>query len=189
MKWLTRHFIRFYDYLFHYWEKPSTERYTGLILLWIYILSLIAVELKRQGLFPAWLPQPPEHHYYSIQLAFTLILGLEVISLIFIIPSSLAKSLGKQMEILTLILLRNSFKELSILPEPINVELANIDPVFNIAISASGALCVFLCLGIYRNIYPKGSLMPDPLLVEKFVFAKKIAFFLFNAHFYRDWHL
>ena len=97
------------DWLHHFWERPSTQRRIALFLLWFYLAALAGVELKRLGLYPLWLPQPPESHFYAIHLAFTLILAMEVMSLIFVIPSSLSQSMGKQFEILTWILLRNAF--------------------------------------------------------------------------------
>lgn len=177
MNGIARSFSRFYDILARGWEKRTTERFIGLLLLWVYLLALASVELNRWHLYPAWLPSPPPSHYYSVQLAFTLILGLELIELIFAIPSSLAKSMGKQMEILTLILLRNAFKELSILPEPVTVSLANIDPVFNIAVCASGALIVFACRGYYRKIQLPQPLLASNAALEHFVFIKKILSF------------
>lgn len=174
MKTLARGFSKFYDTLASGWEKQATERFIGLLLLWVYLLALASVELNRWGLYPGWLPPPPPSHYYSVQLAFTLILGLELIELIFAIPASLARSIGKQMEILTLILLRNAFKELSILPEPVNVSLTNIDPVFNIAVSASGALFVFACRGYYRKLQNRQSFPDAAAQNGQFIFRKKI---------------
>lgn len=89
---------RLYDRLHHFWEGALTQRRLALYLLWIYLLILAAVELQRQGVFPAWLPQPPHSHFWAIELAFTLILGMEVLSLIFVLPASLSRSMGKQLE-------------------------------------------------------------------------------------------
>lgn len=165
----------FFDLLHGFWEKESTERRIGFALLWIYLLALGAVELKRLGLFPAWLPQPPGSHFYSIQLAFTLILALEVISLIFVLPASLSKSMGKQLEILTLILLRNAFKELSIMPEPIDISMDNLHQLFDIAVSGTGALVVFLCLGSYRYLVQRQRLfLRDQLMLTRYVRCKKL---------------
>lgn len=163
-----------FDSLHHFWEKASTERSFGMVLLWIYLLALLAVELKRMGFYPTWLPQPPNSHYYSIQLAFTLILGLEVISLIFIIPSSLSRSIGKQLEILTLILLRNAFKELSVLPEPVSVDMENLKHVINIAVSGTGALCVFVCLGYYRRLIRPQYFRRSKEMLTSYVRSKKL---------------
>lgn len=165
----------FFDILHKFWESEKTERRIGFALLWLYLLALASVELKRIGLFPEGLPQPPSSHYYSIQLAFTLILALEVISLIFVLPSSLSKSMGKQLEILTLILLRNAFKELAIMPEPVYVDMDNLRQLIDIAVSGSGALVVFLCLGFYRHMVGKQQLfLRDQNMLKRYVLCKKL---------------
>lgn len=163
-----------FDMLNRFWENSRTERAIGFILLWFYLLTLLAVEAKRLGYFPVWLPQPPSSHYFAIQLAFSLILGLEVISLIFILPASLSRSMSKQLEILTLILLRNAFKELSILPEPIAVDMNNLKEILDIAVSGMGALIVFFCLGIYRRIMQRQNFARTPEMLQKYVANKKI---------------
>lgn len=166
---------KLFDCLHHFWENEKTERRIGFALLWIYLAALAGVELKRIGLFPDWLPMPPSSHYYSIQLAFTLILGLEVVGLIFILPASLSKSMGKQLEILTLILLRNAFKELAIMPEPISVDMDSIAQLLDIAVSGAGALAVFICLGFYRRMVSRQPvLLRDEDLLDRYVLCKKM---------------
>lgn len=168
-------FGEIFDVLNRSWENEKTERRIGFLLLWLYLLALASVELKRIGLFPEWLPQPPTSHYYSIQLAFTLILALEVISLIFVLPASLSRSMGKQLEILTLILLRNAFKELAIMPEPIFIDMGNLGQLIDIAVSGLGALAVFLCLGFYRILVVHTRLfMRDSALLARYVLWKKL---------------
>ena len=169
-----RYFGIIFDFFQRIWDRPATERGTGLLILWIFIFALVGVEMKRLDIFPAWLPQPPTTHYFSIQLAFTLILALEVLSLIFIIPESLSKSIGKQLEILTLILLRNAFKELSVLPEPVTVAMRDIMQIVDIGASGVGALCVFICLGFYRSIAHSHIFMHDKSRIESYVLVKKL---------------
>lgn len=165
----------FFDILHHFWENETTERRMGFALLWIYLLALASVELQRVGFYPEWLPKPPASHYYSIQLAFTLILAMEVISLIFILPASLSKSMGKQLEILTLILLRNAFKELAVMPEPVYIDMENLGQLIDIAISGTGALIVFLCLGFYRYLVSKQKLfLRDQNMLTRYVLCKKL---------------
>lgn len=164
-----------FDIMHHFWENERTERRIGFALLWLYLIALGSVELQRAGLFPDWLPPPPQSHYYSIQLAFTLILAMEVISLIFILPASLSKSMGKQLEILTLILLRNAFKELSIMPEPVYIDMDNLGQLIDIAVSGSGALAVFLCLGFYRYLVAHQRLfLKDQNMLQRYVLCKKL---------------
>lgn len=163
-----------FDLLHRFWENEKTERRIGFALLWIYLLTLASVELERLGLFPEWLPTPPAGHYYSIQLAFTLILSLEVIGLIFVLPASLSEGMGKQLEILTLILLRNAFKELAILPEPIVIDMNNLGQLLDIAVSGSGALIVFVCLGFYRRIARRQNrILDDHALLRRYMLCKK----------------
>lgn len=163
-----------FDWLHHAWEKPCNQRRVASILFWIYLAVLAGVEVKRLGYFPIWLPQPPSSHFFSIHIAFTLILGMELLSLIFIIPSSLSKSMGKQFEILTLILLRNAFKELANLPEPVHIGLDNIMCVAHIGASAAGALAVFVCLGFYRKIARRQRFIESPEMRMRYVLSKKI---------------
>ena len=108
-----------FDWVQHSWERAATQRRVAFFILWVYLLALLGVELNRHGILPPWLATvSPRNHFYAIHLAFTLILVLEVMGLILVIPSSLSQSMGKQFEILTLILLRNAFKELAHLPPP-----------------------------------------------------------------------
>lgn len=173
-----------FDHLHHFWGRDRTQRRVALIIFWVYLFALLGVELNRQGLLPPELVAiTPLSHFAAIHLAFTLILGMEVMSLIFIIPSSLSQSMGKQFEILALILLRNAFKELSLLPEPVTV-INNMMPVFYIAVSGAGALCVYMCLGLYRKIARKQPFIKTPSLRMRYVMSKKLlALALFTVFF------
>ncbi|SDF44091.1 hypothetical protein [Desulfovibrio legallii] len=164
-----------FDWLHVAWEHAATQRRVAFCILWVYLLALLGVELRRQGLLPPWLAaMTPASHFYAIHLAFTLILVLEVMGLILVIPSSLSQSMGKQFEILTLILLRNAFKELAHLPEPVSV-VNGMQPVYNIAVSGAGALCVYLCLGLYRRMARRHPhFIQTPQLRMGYVLSKKL---------------
>ena len=183
-----------FDWLQHSWGRATTQRRVALLILWVYLLALLGVELNRQGMLPAWLATvTPISHFYAIHLAFTLILVLEVMSLIFIIPSSLSQSMGKQFEILTLILLRNAFKELAHLPEPVSVA-GDMAPVLYIAVSGTGALLVYLCLGLYkRTARRRMHFIQSPDMRMRYVMSKKLLalalFVIFMATALRDFFL
>ena len=165
---------RLYDRLYRLWEGAATQRRLALCLLWIYLITLVAVELERQGLFPAWLPRPPHSHFWSIEFAFTLILGMELLSLIFVLPASLSRTMGKQFEILTLILLRNAFKELPKFGEPVEIDLGNLFQIGEIAASAGAALCVFLCLGVYRHLQQQRHFIHNDVQRQRYIMSKKL---------------
>ncbi|MDR2055248.1 MAG: hypothetical protein LBQ10_05200 [Desulfovibrio sp.] len=163
-----------FDWLHQTWERPGTQRRVALLIFWVYVCALIGIELNRQNLLPPQLAVlTPLSHFAAIHLAFTLILGLEVMGLILSISSSISRSIGKQFEILTLILLRNAFKELSTLPEPVSV-VNNLQPILHIGISGLGALCVFACLCAYMRLFRPQRFIHKPEMRMRYVMSKKL---------------
>ncbi|HBI14214.1 MAG TPA: hypothetical protein DDY20_01630 [Desulfobulbaceae bacterium] len=141
-----------FDPLHYYWEHEQIHRKISILLVLLFLGSLLVIELKRQGLLPAVLAGPiPNNHFYAIQTAFTVVLILEVVSLIFTLPCSFSRSVGKQFEILSLILMRNAFKELSYLPEPITFT-GNEQAISRILSDGFGALILFALLGVYYRV-------------------------------------
>jgi hypothetical protein len=141
-----------YEPMLRFWENPRTERAISAALVVIFLAALAGIELKRLGYLPPQLAAiTPDHHFYAVSVAFTLVLIMEVIGLIFILPCSFSKAVGKQFEILSLILLRNSFKELVNLPEPIHLT-ADWTPILHIVVNGVGALAIFGLLGVYDRL-------------------------------------
>ncbi len=163
-----------FDPLHSLLERDSTHRRLTLLLVFTFLLALAGIELKRRGLMPAPLDAvTPSNHFYAVELAFTLLLAMEVISLIFVLPCSVSKAVGKQFEILALILLRSSFKELVHFPEPVDLT-GRMDSLWNIAADGTGALCIFVILAFfYRVQRHRGELM-GPQDRYAFVAAKKV---------------
>ncbi|WP_419778269.1 hypothetical protein [Maridesulfovibrio sp.] len=162
-----------FDPLHAFWKNERTERAVAGLLIACFLAALLGIELGRQG----WLPEAiaaktPTSHYAAVGIAFTLVLVLEVISFIFVLPCSLSKSVGKQLEILCLILIRNSFKELVDFPEPITFT-GNMTPIYQILSDGAGAFVVFVLLGIYYHIQkPLPTLKPS--FKFRYVASKKL---------------
>lgn len=175
MDFIFERFTYIFDPLHHFWERERMHRRFALGLIVVFLGALVGIELNRQGLLPASLAaHTPTNHFHAVNLAFTLVLILEVVSLIFTLPCSFSKSVGKQFEILSLILLRDAFKELSYFTEPITVVGTELTPVFHILGYGFGALVVFALLGVYYRIQPEkkqGMGLPHDLF--RFVAAKK----------------
>jgi len=165
-----------FDPLHYYWEHERIHRKISVMLVLLFIGSLLVIELKRQNLLPASMAGSiPANHFFAIQAAFTVVLILEVISLIFTIPCSFSKSVGKQFEILSLILLRNAFKELSYLPEPITFT-GHEEAILRIVTDGFGALLIFALLGFYYRIQEQlqhQDLKGKPGDLFSFIAAKK----------------
>jgi len=164
-----------FDPLHHFWEKDSTQRAVAGVLIATFILAIIGIEMRRQGLTTGgWAELIPTTHYGAINLAFTLVLILEVISLIFTIPCSISKAVGKQFEILALILLRSAFKALGDFPEPITIT-GHEQELWIILTDGGGAVAIFALLGVYTLLRGKldETIRGGPILF-RFVAAKKI---------------
>lgn len=163
-----------FDPLHQFWERERTQRAVAAVLIVVFLLSIGAIELKRQGMFPQALDHiPTTSHFFAVNVAFSLVLILEVISLIFTVPCSISKSVGKQFEILALIMLRNSFKKLIELPEPINVS-GHMDTLIGIGVDGGGALLIFALLGVYRLLIRKDSGLKRGEVLFRYVAAKKM---------------
>lgn len=144
-----------FDPLHHLWEHERLAKKISVGLVLVFLAGLLCIELQRLGLLPASLAAMiPRSHFSAIQMAFTVVLILEVISLIFTLPCSFSRSVGKQFELLALILLRNAFKELSEFPEPIAFA-GNEEAILRILSDGFGALVIFALLGVYYLIQGK----------------------------------
>ena len=174
-----------FDPLHNFWENHATQRIVAGLLVLIFLLSLGLIELNRQGLLPpTFAASLPLTHYMAINLAFTLVLILEVISLIFTLPCSISKALGKQFEILALIFLRSSFKELTLLPEPIAIA-GHIDVLWRILSDGVGAIVIFAMLGVYAKMLRKTEeKQMSGVTLFSFVAAKKMVALLMLAVFF-----
>ncbi|MCL1979855.1 MAG: hypothetical protein FWG62_02115 [Proteobacteria bacterium] len=141
-----------FDPLQNFYVHERLYRKISVALVFLFICSLGVIELNRLGLLPPGLAVIlPVNHFYAVHAAFTVILVLEVISLIFVLPCSFSRALGKQFEILSLVLIRNAFKELSHFSEPLIYE-GNVDKILHILANGFGALLIFALLGLYYQV-------------------------------------
>ena len=174
--------IRIYDYCNELWENHHTHYSISRILVISFLLGLVFVELVQRGVIPASIIGRTEvNHFFAIEIAFTLLLLAELLALIFVLPHSVARSVGKQIELLSLILLRSAFKELKVYEEPI-VWLDHQEAIFKMIAEASGSLLIFFLLGIYYYIYQKVYISKNEEEKEQFIAYKKLlALFLLGS--------
>ena len=128
------------------------QRALATALVALFIGALLLIEARRRG----WLPDSlaarvPTNHFYSVQLAFTLLLGIEVIGLVFGLSGTTGNTMGRQFEILSLILLRQSLKELVHFPEPIYWDAVK-DAIPRMAADATAAVVIFALVGVFYRL-------------------------------------
>lgn len=163
-----------FDWLHCHWERERTHSLLVSLLAGCFLGVLAAVEIDNLGLLPPHLSRiVPDNPFYAVNAAFTLVLVIEVASMIFVLPKSFSRSMGKQFEILSLILLRNSFKELvnlhGLLTMPQDLTILS-----RILCDGFGALAVFLLLGVYLRLARKRDHGRDGAALYSFVVTKKV---------------
>jgi hypothetical protein len=178
-----------FDRLHHQWEQVVVRRTLGSVLIVAYLGALVVIEINRQG----WLPSPlaeliTTSHYGAVALAFTLLLFVEILALVFVLAASVATSVGKQFEILALIFLRKAFLEFKSFGEPI--EWAGVsDSILVILADLGGALVIFAAVGLYYRVQPHRPITAGDREQASFVASKKLvallllgAFLLLGLH-------
>lgn len=153
----------FYDFLHEHWESPVVPRRIALVLTAAFVGTGCAIVLNRLGLLPppfdALVPTNP---FAAIRLAFAMILAVEVVELIVAISDSLSRAVAKQMEIMALILLRESFTDISLLSAQVTLENDGL-LLLQVAVTAVGGLLLFIFRGIFTKLY-KGLAFNDNIL-------------------------
>lgn len=124
-----------------------------------------------------WLPfRMPEslfgHPLHILYTPFSAILVAEVYLLVYHLPSSFARSMGKQLEIISLIEIRSVFRDLSVLQETANADTAMPwnDPFFPHIVGA--VLLGFALVGFYR-ILPRRQARLEEMALARFIRFKR----------------
>ena len=105
---------KWFDRLNAFWHSVPVHRFISRLLALVFIISTLTGWLAYKQYLPESFSHIfLDHPFAAIEVAFTLLLITEIFSLIFVLPISVAKSVGKQFELLSLIFIRYAFKEFS----------------------------------------------------------------------------
>jgi len=129
------------------WETERMHRIISNFLVSVFLLSLFLYFLIKNQILPAkGLLKAFANPFFSIEVSFTMLLLTEIISMIFVLPKSVAKSVTKQFELLSLIFLRHGFQEFS------NVHSLDwhemVKPVEHMFIYGASSLFIYFIIGI-----------------------------------------
>ena len=114
----------------------------------------------------------PRSHFAAVSLVFSLLLFFEIAGLVFSLARSVADSVGKQFELLALILIREAFLEFAHSGEPMDWT-AVAASVPHVVADMAGALAVFALLVPYYRVQRHRSITADEVEQANFVRAKK----------------
>lgn len=172
---LIEKFATLYDIAHLAWKHHRVTKNMSLLLIVVFIGAAGTVLINALG----WLPQSlssliPKSLFSAIQLAFTLVLLLEVIELIFSLADSVALAARKQLEIMSLILLRDAFKDISLLQGPVDMSTDSLILLQVVAVALAGCI-----LFIIRGLFIKIQYVQQYTFMERYRCAKKcISLFL-----------
>ena len=145
-----------FDKLRDAYENRTTNKYISFFLVILFLSTafmgfLVNYGILDLGVLNTYLANP----LFSIEVPFVALLMFEIFSLIFVIPKSVSKSVGKQLELPSLIFIRGAFKEFSHIK---NVNLSDLnfanapEPIWNMVFYAFGSLIIFILLGFTNRM-------------------------------------
>lgn len=169
MSWLASLFDRLEE-----WFGRLRERHlVGNLLVLSFLGALAVIQLNRLGLLPGELGRLfPTNHFHAVGFAFTVLLVIEVLGLVWALVGSVANSVGKQFELLALILLRKAFLQFGTFAEPVTWPSMQ-DAVLPILSDTVGALLIFVILGFYYPLQKHWPITEGEQEERRYVMTKK----------------
>ena len=181
---MLKQIIKYFDKQVLFWESPKIIKGISSFLVLSFIIcgicsSLVYFQVMSFGRFDAVF----KHPFFAIEVAFTILLILELLSLIFVLPKSVSRSLGKQFELLSLIFLRDAFKEFSHLDNFLLWDDSK-STIQIMLVYSFGALAIFTIMGFTHRLNSQIRLSETYVNQFQFVRIKKLlALFLLISFF------
>lgn len=176
--------IKLFDQQVLFWESPRIIQRISTFLVLSFILCGICSSLAYYKIISVGqFNNVFKHPFFAIEVAFTILLILELLSLIFVLPKSVSRSLGKQFELLSLIFLRDAFKEFSHL-DSFLLWSETKETIQSMLVYSFGALIIFAVMGFTHRLNSKIRLSETYVNQTQFVRIKKLlALFLLISFF------
>lgn len=173
MERIVQYIVRFYDSVHYVWESQKTHSRLSTLLVLSFLISLGMSLILYLGIVPENLVYLfPKNIFQSIQISFSLLLLIEVVGLVFTLSNSVSSSLVKQLEILSLILLRSAFKQFGEFYEQNN--WADFEPVISMLSDAFGAMVIFIIILLINKTLKHTPITDDPESQTRFIIFKKV---------------
>lgn len=128
-----------------------------------FLMHLSLIFLVRHGIFGStMLAQLPDNYLKAIYTPFSIILFYEVLTLVIILPKSIAIFIGKQYEIITLIAIRSFFHDIAEYDFE-KQDIYTVDFLKEIGLDLIGALLLFFLTVVYYRLFARTKKLPvDP---------------------------
>ena len=162
-----------FDNLNSKWEGSISPKVISTVLLTVFSLTLFIALLFQW--FPGLVSSDLLNQlgfYVAIDASFTALLIFEVLGLIFVLPKSVSDSVGKQFEILSIILLRSAFKEFDHISHPMLLQ-SEFHQIYPMLSDAFGALIIFFIIGFFYKAQKHQPITKSDIERTKFIIFKK----------------
>lgn len=151
------------------WHHRRTNGLISSILIGGFLIGLVLAFLSYFNVI-----EKEYSFFFSIEIAFTILLIIEVFGLVFVLPKSVADSLGKQFEIFSIILLRAAFKEFGSFRGTITWEDLTNPTFYHMFSDAFGALLIFVIIGLYYRAQRHERITETDKEQVKFIYFKQV---------------
>jgi len=167
--------------LANFYDRCDTEKHKRRIEHWmvrlaatgfILHLSLIALARTVPFLNAGPLAELDRNFLHAVYTPFSFILFYEVLLLVFALPRSHTSSIGKQYEIVSLIVIRRVFKDIGEFRDPVTW-LNQTDEALMVLMDMGAAVLMFMLVTGFRRISLTVVHTPPHNQLEKFVAIKK----------------
>ena len=175
----------FFDKLEKIWNNNKTQKIIWTLILLSFVFFGFAIEINK--IFLNTYFDLPTELFFSIVFVFNLILFYEMIDLVFAVSKSFSIAISKQIEILSLVLLRDSFKLVSsVSDEKLYGDISNnynfielintffSSNLFIMILSITGAIIVFAVNIKFKENYKKFDEISESNELNNFIRIKKI---------------
>jgi hypothetical protein len=160
--------IEFYDKCEHRWHSIQASKITSNLVVLFFFIGIIVTLLSHYQLIAFQVGK-----FFAIELAFSILLISEILGLVFILTHSVADSVGKQFEIISLILLRDAFKEMGHLPLDVKWSTDTLLELLPLLTDALGAVFIFLIIGLFYKAQRHVRITNSPEEQLRFIMLKK----------------
>lgn len=157
------------------WGSGRGRRLRALLLVVVFFGSIGVVELGRLGLLPGGLGEAVGgvSHLAAIAWTVSVLLVFEVVQLVLTLERSVAGAMGAQLQLYSLILMRDAFVGLESFGEPLEIA-GRWDVGLAMAADAAGALVLFLVALWYGRLQRHDPITVKPGSRDAFVAVKKL---------------
>ena len=169
MNKLVTAWISVYDNFEERWIRFQKSKIISNTVILFFFVGIVVSLLSHYRIVPFKVGK-----FFAIELAFSILLLSEIFDLVFILTHSVADSVGKQFEIVSLILLRNSFKELGHLPDSIKWDKTILLELLPLIADAFGAVIIFLITVFFYRVQRHVQITNNDIEKSKFLVQKKL---------------